>query len=99
MRVLKIVDNIVVSEKTVGENYELQDDEILSDTGRLGQIMQEDGTFITPEPEPIEPQETLEEKIDRLEQTIEINNFISLDIQLTLYEQILELQTQISGGN
>lgn len=29
--------------------------EIQSDTGEIGQIMQPDGTFITPEPMPVEP--------------------------------------------
>lgn len=38
--------------------------EIHSDVGELGQIMQEDGTFITPEPTPTEPQPTLEDKIN-----------------------------------
>lgn len=30
------------------------EDEIQSDIGEIGQIMQIDGTFITPEPEPVE---------------------------------------------
>lgn len=34
---------------------EIVEREMQSDTGELGQIMQPDGTFITPEPEPIEP--------------------------------------------
>lgn len=35
--------------------------EIQSDTGEIGQIKQEDGTFITPEPTPIEQKPSLEE--------------------------------------
>jgi hypothetical protein len=43
---------------------EIVEGEIQSDTGELGQIMQPDGTFITPEPEPVEPVPTLEDKIN-----------------------------------
>lgn len=37
--------------------------EIQSDIGEIGQIMQEDGTFIDTPIEPIEPQATIEEQI------------------------------------
>lgn len=37
--------------------------EIQSDVGELGQIMQEDGTFIDAPDEPIEQQATIEEQI------------------------------------
>lgn len=37
------------------------DGEIQSDIGELGQIMQPDGTFVWPEPEPVEPVPSLEE--------------------------------------
>lgn len=40
------------------------DGEIESEIGNIGQIMQKDGTFITPEPEPTAPQTTLEDKIN-----------------------------------
>lgn len=45
-------DNKVIA---IREGRSIVDGEIESDTGELGQIMQPDGTFITPEPEPIEP--------------------------------------------
>ena len=41
----------------------IADGEIQSEEGDLGQIMLPDGTFIWPEPEPIEPMPTLEELI------------------------------------
>lgn len=37
--------------------------EIQSDVGELGQIMQEDGTFVDAPIEPIEPQATIQEQI------------------------------------
>jgi hypothetical protein len=40
--------------------------EIQSDTGGLGQIMQEDGPFITPTPEVVTPVPTLEDKVNYL---------------------------------
>lgn len=57
MRVIKIIDNRVVEAKTVLNSYILKENEIQSDTGEIGQIMQSDGTFITPEP----PTPTLED--------------------------------------
>jgi len=38
--------------------------ELQSDNGELGQIMQPDGTLITPVPENVTPQPTLEDKIN-----------------------------------
>lgn len=40
--------------------------EIQSDTGEIGQIMQPEGTFIDPEPAPVEPAPTLEDKVNYL---------------------------------
>ena len=40
--------------------------ELQSETGELGQIMQPDGTFITPEAAPTEPQPTLDDKVNYL---------------------------------
>lgn len=51
-------NNRVVS---VGTAKQIPAGAIESTTGELGQIMQPDGTFITPEPEPIEPIPSLEE--------------------------------------
>jgi hypothetical protein len=63
--------------------------EIQSDIGDLGQIMQLDGTFITPEPELVEPIETLEQKIERLEQQIQQDNLITFEVLATIYEELL----------
>lgn len=57
------INNIVTSERF---GPEIAEGEIQSDIGELGQIMQPDGTFITPEPEPIVPMPTLEDKINYL---------------------------------
>jgi len=38
--------------------------ELQSDNGELGQIMKPDGTFITPVPDTVTPQPTLEDKIN-----------------------------------
>ena len=43
--------------------------EIESDTGEMGQILQSDGTFITPEPEVIEPTPTVEDRLANIEDT------------------------------
>lgn len=59
MRFITLDENNKV--KRIREADEIVDGEIQSDTGELGQIMQPDGTFITPEPESVEPVPTLEE--------------------------------------
>lgn len=56
-------DNMVVSIRWANEIVE---GEIQSDIGELGQIMQPDGSFITPEPEPVVPMPTLEDKVNYL---------------------------------
>lgn len=68
MRVITLDKNkVVISVKDVLNSYELQTDDIVSDLGEINQIMQSDGTFITPEPVAIEPSETVEQKLVRLE--------------------------------
>lgn len=42
---------------------EIVEGEIESQEGELGQIMQSDGTFITPKPKPVAPKATIEEQI------------------------------------
>ena len=54
-------DNMVVSIRWANEIVE---GEIESEAGELGDIMQPDGTFITPEPPA--PQPTLEDKVNYL---------------------------------
>lgn len=67
--------------------------EIESETGDCGQIMQEDGTFITPEPTPIAHQPTLEERLEQLQQ----NNLILMDALATTFEEIINLKAQLGG--
>lgn len=65
MRIITIDENNVVIEvKNVTDNYQLSKGEFNSEIGEIGQIFQPDGSFITPDPEPIEPQTTLEDKIN-----------------------------------
>lgn len=56
------------SNKVIGIRFgvAIVEGEIQSDTGGIGQIMQPDGTFITPEPETIESVPTLEDKVNYL---------------------------------
>lgn len=56
-------DKVVIEVKDVKKNHVLLNNEIHSEIGEMGQIMQEDGTFITPEPELIPVQVTIEELI------------------------------------
>ena len=56
-------NNIVTSERF---GPEIAKGEIQSDIGEIGQIMQPDGIFITPEPELIIPTPTLEDKVNYL---------------------------------
>lgn len=46
MRVIKIINNSITEIKQVLDSYVLQTNEIQSDVGEIGQIMQSDGTFI-----------------------------------------------------
>lgn len=64
MRVITLDGNIVVSVKNVTDGYILGVNEFKSEVGEIGQILQQDGTFIDPEPVPVEPQPTLEDKIN-----------------------------------
>ena len=50
--------------KNIRFGTSIVDGEIESDIGEIGQVMQPDGSFITPETEPVEPQPTLEDKIN-----------------------------------
>jgi len=63
MRFIRLDENNMVVSVRVGE--EIVEGEIQSDTGECGQIMQPDGTFVTPEPEPQGP--TSIERIEALE--------------------------------
>ena len=70
MRVIKVIDNVVTETKQVLEGYVPQINEIQSDIGEIGQILQADGTFVTPEPpEPPAPVPTIEERLSNIEDT------------------------------
>ena len=56
----------------------------------------EDLPIIDPEPEPL-PTETLEEKVTRLESTIEQNNLMSMDVSLSVFEEILALREEVAA--
>ncbi|MFG3611007.1 hypothetical protein [Rummeliibacillus stabekisii] len=64
MRVIKIINGVITDIKNVTDGYLLEEGEIESETGELGQLQMEDGTFIDPEPIQITPEVTLEDKIN-----------------------------------
>lgn len=67
MRVITLDTNKKVTEvKYVGDNYVLQAGEIETDLGEMGQIKQEDGSFITPIPETATAEPTPEDKVNYL---------------------------------
>lgn len=78
----------------------LGEGEMFSEEGELGQIMLEDGTFVwpDPEPEPEEPYETIEEKLDRLERDFQETKLIQYDALATIFEEILLIQDKLNGG-
>ena len=85
MRVIKVINNEVTETKQVLEHYIFQENEIQSNFGEVGQIMQENGAFITPEPIPFTPTLTLEEQVESLKQ----DNLIMMDVLATMYEDML----------
>lgn len=94
MRVIKLDTNkIIVGIKTVGDDYILRDNEIESEVGETGQILQADGSFITPEPAPIAPRISLDDKVNQLQQ----DNLILMDALATSFEKILQLETKIDA--
>ncbi|UII56719.1 hypothetical protein LS684_04435 [Cytobacillus spongiae] len=90
MRVITLDEkDIVIGIKYVGGNCTLLENEFSSDIGEFGQKMQSDGTFIDIEPVQEEPIETLEQKIERLEQQIQQDNLIQFEVLATIYEELL----------
>lgn len=90
MRVITLDEgNMVTSVKDVNVGYDqnpgLKIGEIISDVGERGQIMQPDGTFITPDPIPIIPQPTIEERFAE----VNANQLILMDVLATMYEDML----------
>lgn len=64
MRVIKIENGIVTEVKYLSDDYVVQENEIESATGDIGQLIQQDGTFIDPVPTQTTPEPTLEDKIN-----------------------------------
>jgi len=66
MRYIRLDGNNMVV--TIRTGVEIVDGEIQSDTGECGQIMQPDGSFITPEPLPQTPSQLdiLQSTVDQL---------------------------------
>lgn len=87
MRVIKITDGIVSEVKYLSDDYVLKETEIESELGELGQILQQDGTFVDPEPTQTTPETTLEDKI----------NFIYYK-QMGCYKMINDLVRLINVG-
>lgn len=76
-----VVTSVRYGSKVVGN-------EIASATGNTGQIRQSNGTFITPAPNPVET-ETLEDKITRLEQQVQMDNLVVFEVLATIYEELV----------
>ena len=67
MRFIRLDSNNVVIATRTGASIVAE--ELKSDTGELGQILQPDGTFITPTPIPTIPQPTVEDRLTNIEDT------------------------------
>lgn len=68
MEDLKRFIRLDANNKVVGDRWgtSIVDDEVQSETGEIGQIMQADGSFITPTPTNTPAQPTLEDKVNYL---------------------------------
>lgn len=73
MRIIKIENDIVTEVKFLSDGYECRENEYISEIGELGQRYLADGTFEDVEQEVIEPQSTIEERLDSIESTIAYN--------------------------
>ena len=88
MRFIRLDENNKVMSIRHGKS--IIEGEIQSDVGEIGQIMQTDGSFVTPEPEIIIQPETLEQKIERLELQIQQDNLITFEVLATIYEELMK---------
>lgn len=75
-------NNMVVDTR---EGVIIVEGEIQSDTGEIGQIMQPDGSFVTPVVIPAIPQPTMEERFSE----VNTNQLILMDVLATMYEDML----------
>lgn len=96
MRFIKLDSN----DKVIGvrEGPYIVDGEIQSDTGELGQIMQEDGTFITPDPEP-QPYVPTNAEIAQMISDLQADLIIAGVIQVTWYEKYMKNAVSITTLN
>jgi len=102
MRIILLNEDKKIVEIKFGLNEDyinspgLQPGEIVSDAGLYGQIMQADGSFITPEPTPVEPKPTLEEQIAKLQADnaqLKDDNITIMDVLGTMFEGMLDKGT------
>lgn len=84
MRVITLdTKNIVVGAKNVGDKYILQPNDIMTNLGDVGQIKQEDGSYI---------EDTTPIVVPRIQPTIQEisdNQLILMDVLATMYEDML----------
>lgn len=90
-RFIKLNSNNEIIAIRQGES--LIEGEIESDVGEIGDIMQSDGSFLTPEPNPILQKPTLEERMEQLQQ----DNLILMDALAVTFEEVLNLKAQLGG--
>jgi len=82
--------NVVVA---IRNGKEILDGEIKSEVGEVGQIMQTDGTFVTPKKPPTVTKPSLEEQMMQLQQ----DNLILMDALAMTFEEVMMLRAEIGG--
>lgn len=94
MRIVTLDENNkVVGVKNVRDDYSVGENELISDVGECGQILQPDGTFIDDPTPPPEAKPSLEEQVAQLKE----DNLILMDALATVFEELLITQTMIGG--
>lgn len=86
------VNNVIIG---IRYGEKITEGEIESEKGEIGQILQKDGTFVTPEVNIPEPQETAVQKIERLELQVQQDNLILFDVLATIYDELLTLKGSV----
>lgn len=89
VRVIEILVNKVVQNKDVLVGYQLQENEEFSLTGEVGQIKQEDGTFID-DPQDLINQ-TINNEITELNQWLDLRRNIEHSEKAVKQARLLEL--------
>lgn len=71
MRIITLNENNkIVGVKKVGDNCILSFNDLISEVGEMGQIMQPDGTFIDAPTEPQPNTPSIEERVSAIEDTL-----------------------------